>query len=319
MYEDEAFDKAAREWGTTDNPYDAGYILPDGSLLDMSEGGGEGRTLDHRAVQGILQRDYPRQGAMVEFMSRGAIRMHASPRERALFLDVVRRPTDAQDSTIRRLVPWFEEVRAEITNPDTGYVEVWDHWGDPGGKRLHPRPVIMFLDERGMRGLGARGRADWIIVARDPITGEQVTWETSSHSDARRRAERIRREQWHADTEYGREAVRYQDVRIISKSQGHMLDGLSGFPKVTRSTRKGKKFKVRVCRKIRGEQRCKTIHFGATGYRIKPGTKAGDSYCARSAAQQGADDPFSAAYWSRRMWGCEGKKSVKGKALKVGK
>ena len=46
-----------------------------------------------------------------------------------------------------------------------------------------------------------------------------------------------------------------------------------------RSQRKGKKYKV--------EHKGKEIHFGASGYRIKPGTPAGDSYCARSAGLKG--------------------------------
>lgn len=50
--------------------------------------------------------------------------------------------------------------------------------------------------------------------------------------------------------------------------------------KIMRSTRKNKKYMV----KYKG----KTIHFGAKGYKIKPGTKAGDSYCARSYGIKGA-------------------------------
>ena len=38
------------EYGETDNPGDAGYLLSDGRLIDFSEGGGMGRTADHRAV-----------------------------------------------------------------------------------------------------------------------------------------------------------------------------------------------------------------------------------------------------------------------------
>lgn len=73
--------------------------------------------------------------------------------------------------------------------------------------------------------------------------------------------------------------------------------------KITRSDRKGKKYKVTI--------KEKTIHFGAKGYRIKPGTKAGDSYCARSSGIKGANNPESANYWSRKMWRCRGKKSMR--------
>lgn len=61
----------------------------------------------------------------------------------------------------------------------------------------------------------------------------------------------------------------------------------------------------------------RVIHFGATGYRIKPGTKAGDSYCARSfgildgKGKPTRDDPESPNYYSRKLWRCKGKKSLK--------
>lgn len=83
-------------------------------------------------------------------------------------------------------------------------------------------------------------------------------------------------------------------------------------PKIQRSNRKGKKFKVEACKK----GKCKTVHFGASGYRIAPGTPKGNNYCTRSSGIKGTKDPFSANYWSRRMWGCVGKKSLKSKALK---
>ena len=70
---------------------------------------------------------------------------------------------------------------------------------------------------------------------------------------------------------------------------------------IQRSNRKDKKFKVVV--------NGKTIHFGAKGYTIRPKTKKGDSYCARSFGIKGKDDINSANFWSRKMWLCKGKKS----------
>lgn len=72
--------------------------------------------------------------------------------------------------------------------------------------------------------------------------------------------------------------------------------------KVTRSKAKGKKYAV----EING----KTINFGAKGYTIKPGTVAGDSYCARSAGIKGANDKTTPNYWARQLWSCKGSKSV---------
>ena len=75
--------------------------------------------------------------------------------------------------------------------------------------------------------------------------------------------------------------------------------------KITRSDAKDKKYKVEVNGKI--------INFGAKGYRIKPGTDAGDSYCARSEKIKGAKDRESANYWARQLWSCRGDKSVSDK------
>lgn len=52
------------------------------------------------------------------------------------------------------------------------------------------------------------------------------------------------------------------------------------------------------------------------GARVKPGTKKGDAYCARSAAQKkkfpkAAKDPNSPLNLSRKRWRCKGKKSMK--------
>jgi hypothetical protein len=75
--------------------------------------------------------------------------------------------------------------------------------------------------------------------------------------------------------------------------------------RIQRSDREGKKYKVVVGGK--------EIHFGASGYRIKPGTPAGDSYCARSEKIAGANDRTTPNYWARQLWSCRGNKSVSDK------
>lgn len=72
--------------------------------------------------------------------------------------------------------------------------------------------------------------------------------------------------------------------------------------KIQKSNQAGKKYAVEVKGKI--------INFGASGYRIKPGTPAGDAYCARSAAIKGANDQATANFWARQLWSCKGAKSV---------
>ena len=60
----------------------------------------------------------------------------------------------------------------------------------------------------------------------------------------------------------------------------------------------------------------KSRSFGAKGYSIAPGTKKGDSYCARSSGIKKCKNPPCANDLSRQAWGCVGKKSVKSKAKK---
>lgn len=78
--------------------------------------------------------------------------------------------------------------------------------------------------------------------------------------------------------------------------------------KARASTRKNKKYMVTY--------NGKDIHFGDPNYKIAPGTPRGDNYCTRSAGIAGANDPNTANYWARRLWNCQGNRSV-GKKSKL--
>jgi hypothetical protein len=80
--------------------------------------------------------------------------------------------------------------------------------------------------------------------------------------------------------------------------------------KIVRSDRKGKKWSVKA-------PSGKTIHAGASGYTIAPGTPKGDNYCARSSGIK-TNGKWSPNALARHMWGCRGKKSYKESAGKVG-
>jgi hypothetical protein len=58
----------------------------------------------------------------------------------------------------------------------------------------------------------------------------------------------------------------------------------------------------------------KKVYYGAKGYRISPGTKRGDSYCARSLGISrkfpSARKPNSPNQLSRKKWRCKGSKSL---------
>ncbi len=79
------------------------------------------------------------------------------------------------------------------------------------------------------------------------------------------------------------------------------------------ATRKGPaKGKARVKRTASG----KKVSYGQKGAKVKPGTKKGNSYCARSSGQmkkhpKAAKDPNSPLRLSRKRWKCKGTKSTK--------
>lgn len=70
---------------------------------------------------------------------------------------------------------------------------------------------------------------------------------------------------------------------------------------IQHSTSKNKKYMVKI-----GNN---TIHFAARGYRMFPGQKRGQSYCARSFGIKGVNNINSANFWSRLLWKCKGKRS----------
>jgi SAM-dependent methyltransferase len=103
--------------GTTDDINEAGYILPDGTLLDFSgkrDGGPMGdRAEDHRQL-GLPTEEYiTGTDLMLAFMEDGAIRIDAN----SGLVDIARRPTFDQEAKIREVLEM---------NPDNGYVEMDD-------------------------------------------------------------------------------------------------------------------------------------------------------------------------------------------------
>lgn len=79
----------------------------------------------------------------------------------------------------------------------------------------------------------------------------------------------------------------------------------------------GKKYSKTVRNPKTGRK--KTVGYGAKGYSIAPGTKRGDSYCARSLgikkrlSKKKQNDPNSPNNLSRKKWKCSGAKSRRSK------
>ncbi len=101
--------EAVREFGVTDDPRSAGYVLRDGRMLDLSEGGGMGRSADHRAVDRLPSMESLQatdQGSSWEYMqafqeATGALRYMPEGHG----VDIVGNTiTDAQFRQLQRLI-----------------------------------------------------------------------------------------------------------------------------------------------------------------------------------------------------------------------
>lgn len=100
------FQLAKESYGTTYSIYEAGFILPDGSLLDFGEGSGT-RATDHRNIEGVytsngieIWDDSYRFNYVADFMNHGAIRCDANNG----MIDLVQEPTSEQYQQIKQLV-----------------------------------------------------------------------------------------------------------------------------------------------------------------------------------------------------------------------
>lgn len=94
------FRRAIKSWGLTYNTDMAGFILPNGGLLDLSGGSGV-RAYDHREASAFLDHDYgERVDAMHAFMDLGIIRWGPEGPS----FDIRKPPTPAQKAVMRQLI-----------------------------------------------------------------------------------------------------------------------------------------------------------------------------------------------------------------------
>ncbi len=108
---------AIKEFGLTENFGDAGFVLKDGTMLDLSEGGDMGRVQDHRVV--VSDSNDQKRGArdylLSVFCARwGAIRFF--PYTRHCSADIYAKISSEQKSTLRDIAEFIPfqviEVRA---------------------------------------------------------------------------------------------------------------------------------------------------------------------------------------------------------------
>ena len=129
MNKQTAIERAVDLFGLTNDPREAGYILPDGSLLDFSGSrlGNDdgGRAEDHRAIIEIYSRMHSGTDAVTRFMKEeGAIRLNVS-RGFSINIDFIKPITQLQgqekqivllntvsdygSGNIKSLVNWYKK------------------------------------------------------------------------------------------------------------------------------------------------------------------------------------------------------------------
>ena len=116
---------AVKNFGYTSDFREAGYLLPNGKMLNFSGNGKQHtgtRDQDHRAIETIYaSREYKRGAAMLAFMKDGNIRMH--PGTPGIDIISTVEPTSAQYNAIRDMVRRFakeEYFNVDFTDED-GY------------------------------------------------------------------------------------------------------------------------------------------------------------------------------------------------------
>lgn len=160
---------AKRIFGTTDDPAKAGWILPDGTMLNFSSGGEKDRDLEHSEIYRAIRAVKPQfpftsaRSVVEEFEMRGAIRILSSPygfdvgegEEVSLYIENAEAPTPEQEATLRRLLQEHENVTVERL------ADTWESWGIPGKPRYHPDAVIRWMKNYDYRGLAGLGKLIW--------------------------------------------------------------------------------------------------------------------------------------------------------------
>lgn len=120
--------KAIEYFGLTNDPREAGYILDDGKMLNLSgekQGGGTSvrgsRNLDHRDINQVFDDEETAKEAssgMLEFMNMGNVRW--SQIGNTVYIDVTRTPSPKQMQQILRYATG-KEVVFDLTDGKTGY------------------------------------------------------------------------------------------------------------------------------------------------------------------------------------------------------
>ena len=115
---------------------------------------------------------------------------------------------------------------------------------------------------------------------------------------------------------------RVKNCEPIDEEQEELLAIIKEELAAVLAEKKKKKKKKKACKPSKGKRFAKRVDgkcrsFGQKGQakgggdRIRPGTKKGDAYCARSAKIKKCKNPPCANDLSRKKWKCRGSKSMK--------
>ena len=169
------FNKAVDYFGTTTNLNIAGYILPDGRLLDFSGkkfgADGRNRTIDHREVGDA----YDNEIDMDDFLKNGAIRIDATSGS----INIGAKPTTAQMRIIEQIVARnTDSVSLELENNGPSLNEVYDDTTPTNIKRIinqyftggQVSKLSQFLQSRRVNGF-YDPELEVIVLGRNSNTG----------------------------------------------------------------------------------------------------------------------------------------------------
>ena len=131
--------QAVKEFGYTPYFYDAGYITPNGKMLNFSGDKGKhygSRGQDHRAI-GAIYANIDGSKAMIKFMGEGNIRIMAeSP---GIDISSVAEPTKEQYATIRKFVREYanrEYFNIDLTDAEGHTVGNYEYDGKVSAERV---------------------------------------------------------------------------------------------------------------------------------------------------------------------------------------
>lgn len=168
------FDAAKEKFGTTNDVREAGYILPDGTMLDfsgrhwMNEGDDTShlagnRAVDHRAIYEVgydkEENETGFETEMPDFISRGAIRIHTGKDYANINLSMP--PTPEQAKALRTLVGRYkDEIGVDFGN---GYNS--EHYADYNN--VLPSRVLGDIDRFYNEGIKPQGTPQYSLEPKE--------------------------------------------------------------------------------------------------------------------------------------------------------